>query len=158
MATDEGAIATMTNTQPLAGLLAPDLSQGIAGPHCARLLADHGARVLKVEPPQGDWMRGLGAGPGGTSASALAIVAVRGSQYDGLVHRQTALLCAEQDEEDMAAQICWCLENPRPAKTIAATAQAYAREHHSISRMVNDYLRVYRRLTGRLGTLSLSPN
>lgn len=71
MAADEGAIATMTNTQPLAGLLALDLSQGIAGPYCARLLADHGARVLKVEPPQGDWMRGLGAGPGGTSASAL---------------------------------------------------------------------------------------
>ncbi len=91
-------------------------------------------------------------------ASGLVIIAVRGGQCDGLVHRQTALLCAEQDEEDMAAQICWCLENPRPAKTIAATAQAYAREHHSISRMVNDYLRVYRRLTGRLGTLSLSPN
>lgn len=91
-------------------------------------------------------------------ASGLAIVAARGGQCDGLVHRQTALLCAEHDEEDMAAQICWYLEHPRDAKTISATAQAYAREHHSVSRMVNDYLRVYRRLAGRLGTLSLSPN
>ena len=43
----------MINAQPLAGLLALDLSQGVAGPYCARLLADQGARVLKVEPPPG---------------------------------------------------------------------------------------------------------
>ncbi len=61
----------MINAQPLAGLLALDLSQGVAGPYCGRLLADQGARVLKVEPPGGDWMRGLGAGPGATSAGAL---------------------------------------------------------------------------------------
>lgn len=61
----------MINHQPLAGLLVLDLSQGIAGPYCGRLLADHGARVLKVEPPPGDWMRELGAGPGDTSAGAL---------------------------------------------------------------------------------------
>ena len=54
----------MINTQPLAGLLVLDLSQGVAGPYCGRLLADRGARVLKVEPPRGDWMRVLGAGPG----------------------------------------------------------------------------------------------
>ena len=61
----------MINAKPLAGLLVLDLSQGIAGPYCARLLGDHGARVLKVEPPGGDWMRELGPGPGATSASAL---------------------------------------------------------------------------------------
>ncbi len=61
----------MITAQPLAGLLVLDLSQGIAGPYCGRLLADHGARVLKVEPPQGDWMRELGAGPDSTSVSAL---------------------------------------------------------------------------------------
>lgn len=56
---------------PLAGTLALDLSQGIAGPYCGRLLADHGARVIKIEPPQGDWMRALGPGPQGMSASAI---------------------------------------------------------------------------------------
>jgi CoA:oxalate CoA-transferase len=61
----------MISAAPLAGLLVLDLSQGIAGPYCARLLADQGARVLKVEPPQGDWMRALGPGPGSTSTSAL---------------------------------------------------------------------------------------
>jgi CoA:oxalate CoA-transferase len=61
----------MISSAPLAGYLVLDLSQGIAGPYCGRLLADQGARVLKVEPPQGDWMRALGPGPDGTSTSAL---------------------------------------------------------------------------------------
>ena len=61
----------MINKQPLAGMLVLDISQGIAGPYCGRLLADQGARVIKIEPRQGDWMRALGPGPGETSASAL---------------------------------------------------------------------------------------
>ncbi len=60
----------MITHPPLDGTLVLDLSQGIAGPYCGRLLAEQGARVLKVEPPAGDWMRALGAGPGGSSASA----------------------------------------------------------------------------------------
>ena len=40
-----------------------DLSQGIAGPYCAKMLADCGAEVIKVEPPQGDYARSLGPFP-----------------------------------------------------------------------------------------------
>ncbi len=45
---------------PLAGLRLIDFSQGVAGPSCAMLLADLGADVIKVEPPEGDWARGVG--------------------------------------------------------------------------------------------------
>jgi len=41
----------------LAGLRAVDLSDGIAGAYCAKLLADAGAEVVKVEPPFGDALR-----------------------------------------------------------------------------------------------------
>lgn len=37
-----------------------DASQGVAGPHAAMLLALHGADVIKIEPPEGDWGRVLG--------------------------------------------------------------------------------------------------
>jgi crotonobetainyl-CoA:carnitine CoA-transferase CaiB-like acyl-CoA transferase len=48
----------------LDGLTVVDLSQGIAGPYCTRLLADLGARVIKAEPPGGDYTRRLGPFPG----------------------------------------------------------------------------------------------
>lgn len=47
-------------TGALNGYTVVDFSQGIAGPHCAAMLAELGARVIKVEPPQGDWSRGMG--------------------------------------------------------------------------------------------------
>ncbi len=43
----------------LDGLVVLDLSQGIAGPIAGMLLADHGARVTKIEPPGGDPTRAL---------------------------------------------------------------------------------------------------
>jgi crotonobetainyl-CoA:carnitine CoA-transferase CaiB-like acyl-CoA transferase len=49
--------------QPLAGLLVVDLSEWVAGPNCAKILADFGARVVKVERPGGDPARRLGPFP-----------------------------------------------------------------------------------------------
>jgi crotonobetainyl-CoA:carnitine CoA-transferase CaiB-like acyl-CoA transferase len=50
--------------QPLAGLLVLDLTEWIAGPNCTKLLADFGARVVKIERPGGDPARRMGPFPG----------------------------------------------------------------------------------------------
>jgi len=44
----------------LDGVLVVDLSRALAGPQAAMMLADLGARVIKVEPPHGDDSRGWG--------------------------------------------------------------------------------------------------
>lgn len=50
----------MSFDRPYEGVKVVDLSQGIAGPYCGMLLAQWGADVIKVEPPEGDWARILG--------------------------------------------------------------------------------------------------
>jgi crotonobetainyl-CoA:carnitine CoA-transferase CaiB-like acyl-CoA transferase len=47
----------------LSDLRVVDLTQGVAGPCCTKLLADCGAEVIKVEPPGGDVSRRLGPFP-----------------------------------------------------------------------------------------------
>jgi crotonobetainyl-CoA:carnitine CoA-transferase CaiB-like acyl-CoA transferase len=42
---------------PLADVCVLELAQGIAGPFCGKLLAEFGARLIKVEPPTGDISR-----------------------------------------------------------------------------------------------------
>ena len=65
---------TASDPRPLAGVTVIDLTRVLAGPYCTLVLANLGARVIKVErPPHGDDARGIGPFVGGKSLYFAAL-------------------------------------------------------------------------------------
>jgi crotonobetainyl-CoA:carnitine CoA-transferase CaiB-like acyl-CoA transferase len=80
---------------PLAGLRVIDLSTVLAGPYATMLLADLGADVVKVEPPDGDATRGwgppwVGDESAGTRTAAYYLAVNRNKRSIRLDLRQAA--------------------------------------------------------------------
>jgi hypothetical protein len=87
------------------GLRVVDVSQGLAGPMAAMLLADFGAEVIKVEPPEGEMMRGIGpARHPGMAAYFLNVNRNKKSVVLDLKRRRPARRCCGWPKPPM----CWC--------------------------------------------------
>lgn len=80
---------------PLTGYTVVDLSTGIAGAYCTKLLADGGAEVVKVEPPDGDWLRSW-------SASGVTIApGTDGALFSFLAGSKRSIVVEPRDADDV---------------------------------------------------------
>lgn len=95
--------------KPLSGIRVLDLSRVLAGPYCTALLADLGAEIIKLEPPQGDDYRHIG--PFKDGESALFTLNNRGKQSLVLDLKDAADLATAQA---IAARVDVVVENFRP--------------------------------------------
>lgn len=98
-----------STTQPLSDYRVLELGSTVAGPFCGRLLADFGAELIKVEPPEGDPVRTMGKQFRGKSLYAASIF------------RNKSLICVDlrKDEgrdvvRDLASRSDVVIENFRP--------------------------------------------
>ena len=94
---------------PLTGYRVLELGSTVAGPFCGRLLADFGAEVIKIEPPEGDPVRTMGKHVDGKSLYAASIL------------RNKELVCLDLRKADarqvvrrLAARCDVVVENFRP--------------------------------------------
>lgn len=94
---------------PFLGLRVVEFGSTVAGPFCARLLADFGADVIKIEQPEGDAVRTMGTQHDGQSLYAASIL------------RNKRLMVADlrrEEGRDLARRLCLkadvIIENFRP--------------------------------------------
>ena len=91
---------TSSSSGALAGLRVLDLSRVLAGPYCGQMLSDHGASVLKIEPPMGDETRLLGLPYAADSAA-----------YFHALNRNKQAIALDLTREDARAVLLRLLED-----------------------------------------------
>jgi crotonobetainyl-CoA:carnitine CoA-transferase CaiB-like acyl-CoA transferase len=97
---------------PLHGVLVVALEQAVAAPYCSSRLADAGARVIKIERPEGDFARGYDGAAYGQSSYFVWIN--RGKESIALDLKQAADLALL---ERLIAQADVFIQNLAPGAT-----------------------------------------
>jgi crotonobetainyl-CoA:carnitine CoA-transferase CaiB-like acyl-CoA transferase len=100
-----------------------DMTEGVAGPYAATLLADMGANVVKVERREGDWSRTAGKGRVAAAGSAQFVSLNRNKRDIGLDIEASD---GRQVIERMVARADVILSNYRPG-VMAKLGLGYAR-------------------------------
>jgi len=97
------------STGPLAGYRVIELGSTVAGPFCARLMADFGAEVIKVEQKEGDAVRSMGNSKNGRSLYGASILRNK---------KNVSIDLRQQKGRDIARTLCEkadiVIENFRP--------------------------------------------
>jgi len=106
---------------PLVGYTVVDLSTGIAGAYCTKLLADGGADVVKVESPQGDPLRRW-------SSSGTAIPAASDGALFGYLAGSKHSVVADAEVGDDIEMVHKLLA---AADAVVWSAGSKLAEHHS---------------------------
>jgi crotonobetainyl-CoA:carnitine CoA-transferase CaiB-like acyl-CoA transferase len=98
--------APVTGGGPLSDVTVVDLTRALAGPHAAMMLADLGARVIKVETPgNGDDTRGWGppfVGPPGPDGVLTRADADSGTDADPVA---TYFLSCNRNKESITLDL-----------------------------------------------------
>jgi CoA:oxalate CoA-transferase len=109
---------------PLAGIKVLDLTQGDAGPLATMHLADLGAEVIKLEPPEGDWMRALGV-PSFAGISA-SFAGLNRNKHNVVVDFNDATARAQVDKLAADADIIVHNLSPAVAQSLGITYSRYS--------------------------------
>ena len=94
---------------PLEGLLVVSLEQAVAAPTCSCRLVDAGARVIKIERPEGDFARGYDALAKGESAYFVWLNRGKDSVVIDLASKE-----GRQSLEELIASADVLLQNLKP--------------------------------------------
>jgi crotonobetainyl-CoA:carnitine CoA-transferase CaiB-like acyl-CoA transferase len=103
----------VTRQPPLAGIKVVDFSRLFAGPYCTMMLADLGAKVVKVESPAGDDARRFG--PPFLGGEGMNFMAVNRNKRDIVLDLKKPE--AREVASRLAAQADVIVENFRPGVT-----------------------------------------